>query len=90
MRGLKTELAAAEIKVPITPATGMSRGPPSEVRSGILIGYARCSTERQDRTAQREILLELGVAEDRIYLDHRADRTQPVSPRAQQRTGRGA
>jgi DNA invertase Pin-like site-specific DNA recombinase len=38
--------------------------------SGILIGYARCSTERQDLTAQREILTGLGVAEDRIYLDH--------------------
>jgi hypothetical protein len=38
--------------------------------SGILIGYARCSTERQDLTAQREILAGLGVAEDRIYLDH--------------------
>jgi DNA invertase Pin-like site-specific DNA recombinase len=32
-------------------------------RSGILVGYARCSTQRQDLTAQREILLELGVAE---------------------------
>ncbi|MBV8999989.1 MAG: recombinase family protein [Solirubrobacterales bacterium] len=37
---------------------------------GILIGYARCSTERQDRTAQRRILSELGVADDRVYLDH--------------------
>jgi len=34
-----------------------------------LIGYARCSTDEQDLTAQREILLELGVAGDRIYLD---------------------
>jgi hypothetical protein len=39
-------------------------------RVGILIGYARCSTEKQDLTAQRLILRELGVAEDRIYLDH--------------------
>ena len=37
---------------------------------GILIGYARCSTERQDLSAQREILRGLGVAEDRVYLDH--------------------
>lgn len=65
-----SELAAAEIKAAITPSTGMTREPPSAVRSGILIGYARCSTERQDLTAQREILLELGVAEERIYLDH--------------------
>jgi DNA invertase Pin-like site-specific DNA recombinase len=35
-----------------------------------LIGYARCSTDDQDLTAQRERLAELGVAEDRIYLDH--------------------
>ena len=35
-----------------------------------LIGYARCSTERQDPAAQRQALLELGVAEDRIYTDH--------------------
>ena len=35
-----------------------------------LIGYARCSTDRQDPAAQRLALLELGVAEDRIYTDH--------------------
>ena len=35
-----------------------------------LIGYAHCSTDRQDPTAQRQALLELGVAEDRIYTDH--------------------
>jgi hypothetical protein len=34
--------------------------------AGILIGYARCSTERQDLTAQREILRGLGVAEERV------------------------
>ena len=38
--------------------------------SGTLIGYARCSTDAQDLTAQRDRLAELGVAEDRIYLDH--------------------
>ena len=37
---------------------------------GILVGYARCSTERQDLTAQRRILSELGVPDDRVYLDH--------------------
>jgi DNA invertase Pin-like site-specific DNA recombinase len=35
-----------------------------------LIGYARCSTDEQDLTAQRETLAGLGVAEERIYLDH--------------------
>jgi DNA invertase Pin-like site-specific DNA recombinase len=34
------------------------------------IGYARCSTDKQDLTAQREALLELGVEADDIYLDH--------------------
>jgi DNA invertase Pin-like site-specific DNA recombinase len=38
--------------------------------SGTLIGYARCSTDAQDLTAQRDRLHELGVAEERIYLDH--------------------
>src|SRR5467141_924905 len=35
-----------------------------------LIGYARCRTDKQDLTAQRERLRELGVTEKRIYLDH--------------------
>ena len=35
-----------------------------------LIGYACCSTDRQDLAAQRQALLELGVAEDRIHTDH--------------------
>jgi DNA invertase Pin-like site-specific DNA recombinase len=38
--------------------------------SATLIGYARCSTDRQDLTAQREIMLGLGVHDDRIYLNH--------------------
>ena len=35
-----------------------------------LIGYARCSINRQDRAAQQKALLDLGVAEDHIYTDH--------------------
>ena len=38
--------------------------------SGVLVGYARCSTDKQDLTAQRHALFELGVSEDRVYLDH--------------------
>lgn len=34
------------------------------------VGYARCSLDDQDLTAQREILLGLDVPEERIYLDH--------------------
>src|SRR6201998_2851621 len=39
-------------------------------RAGILIGDARCSTEKQDLTAHGRILPELRVAEERVYLDH--------------------
>ena len=35
-----------------------------------LIGYARCSTAGQDLTAQRQTLCDLGVDEERVYLDH--------------------
>ncbi|MET0994072.1 MAG: recombinase family protein, partial [Mycobacterium sp.] len=35
-----------------------------------LVGYCRCSTDSQDLTAQRQRLRELGVTEDRFYLDH--------------------
>lgn len=35
-----------------------------------LIGYARCSTEKQDLSAQESALLALGVTADRIYTDH--------------------
>jgi len=31
-----------------------------------LIGYARCSTDKQDLAAQRAMLEELGVAPERI------------------------
>ena len=38
--------------------------------SETLIGYARCSADTRDLTAQRDRLRELGVAENRVYLDH--------------------
>jgi DNA invertase Pin-like site-specific DNA recombinase len=38
--------------------------------AAVKIGYARCSTDEQDLTAQRQQLLDLGVAGERIYLDH--------------------
>lgn len=34
------------------------------------IGYARCSTDKQDLAAQKAALLHLDVAADRIYTDH--------------------
>jgi DNA invertase Pin-like site-specific DNA recombinase len=39
------------------------------VTSRILFGYARCSTDRQNLSAQRHALHELGIG-DRVYLDH--------------------
>jgi DNA invertase Pin-like site-specific DNA recombinase len=45
-----------------------------------LIGYARCSTDKQDLTAQREALVELGVASDRIYVDHGLTGTNRARP----------
>ncbi len=38
--------------------------------SALLVGYARCSTDGQDLTVQREGLGRLGVGPDRIYVDH--------------------
>ena len=35
-----------------------------------LIGYARCSTDKQDLCAQGQALFNLGVSEDNIYTDH--------------------
>lgn len=35
----------------------------------ILIGYARCSTDKQDIAVQKQELLRLGVSADRIYTD---------------------
>jgi DNA invertase Pin-like site-specific DNA recombinase len=34
-----------------------------------LIGYARCSTDKQDLAAQQAALEKLGVASERIYTD---------------------
>ena len=38
--------------------------------SALLVGYARCSTDQQDLTAQRDGLLAFGVEAERIYVDH--------------------
>ena len=38
--------------------------------AALLIGYARCSTDEQDLTVQREGLAAPGVTPDRIYVDH--------------------
>jgi DNA invertase Pin-like site-specific DNA recombinase len=44
------------------------------------IGYARCSTDKQDLAAQQAILEELGVAPDRIYTDRGLTGTNLARP----------
>ena len=45
-----------------------------------LIGYARCSTDKQDLAAQKTALETLGVAADRIYTDHGLTGTNRLRP----------
>jgi DNA invertase Pin-like site-specific DNA recombinase len=45
-----------------------------------LIGYARCSTDKQDLAAQRAMLEELGVTPDRIYTDRGLTGTTRARP----------
>ena len=44
------------------------------------IGYARCSAHGQDLAAQREALVRLGVAEERVYTDHGLTGTSRARP----------
>jgi DNA invertase Pin-like site-specific DNA recombinase len=45
-----------------------------------MIGYARVSTDEQDLTAQRDALSVLGVAPERIYVDHGLTGTNRARP----------
>ena len=45
-----------------------------------LIGYARCSTDKQDLAAQRAALIELGVDPKRIYAHHGLTGTNRLRP----------
>jgi hypothetical protein len=59
--------------VSLRPSADLSHCRGLSVRSrdvtATLIGYAGCSTDKQDLAAQRQILLDLGVPAERIYLD---------------------
>ncbi|WP_419784570.1 recombinase family protein, partial [Pasteurella multocida] len=46
----------------------------------MLIGYARVSTSTQDLTAQREALIDLGVDERHIHVDHGLTGTNRARP----------
>ena len=54
--------------------------PYSSAVSGTRVGYARCSTDAQDLTAQREALLVLGVDAVRLYLDRGLTGTSRARP----------
>lgn len=45
-----------------------------------LIGYARCSTDKQDLAAQKHALLELRVTPERIYTDRGFTGTNRARP----------
>src|SRR5262245_62945530 len=45
-----------------------------------LVGYARCSTDKQDLAAQQVRLQELGVAPERIYMDRGLTGTTRARP----------
>ncbi|VVE85429.1 recombinase family protein [Pandoraea sputorum] len=45
-----------------------------------LIGYARCSTDKQDLTAQKQALAELGVVPERIYVERGLTGTRRERP----------
>jgi DNA invertase Pin-like site-specific DNA recombinase len=46
----------------------------------IIIGYARCSTDKQDLAAQKAALEKLGVSSQRIYTDHGMTGTNRARP----------
>jgi DNA invertase Pin-like site-specific DNA recombinase len=61
----------------VSPAMG---APAVAASAGLRIGYARVSTDAQDLTAQRDALTALGVALDRIYVDHGLTGTSRARP----------
>ena len=48
--------------------------------TAVLIGCARCSTDKQDLEVNRQILLDLGVPADQMYLDRAYSGTNRARP----------
>lgn len=48
--------------------------------NSILVGYARCSIDKQDLSAQIQALIDLGVSKDYIYTDHGFSGTKRLRP----------
>src|ERR1700754_1885250 len=55
--------------LPEPPRRGGRASHRSGAMAALLIGYARCSTDQQDLTAQHDGLTALGVSPARIYVD---------------------
>jgi hypothetical protein len=55
--------------------------------TAIEIGYARCSTDKQDLAAQKVALETLGVLPERIYTDHGLTGTNRDRPGLDQALG---
>lgn len=62
------------------PAKLPGEGALNATLGGMLIGYARVSTNTQDLTAQRDALAAAGVDPDAIYVDHGFTGTQRERP----------
>ena len=58
--------------------------------SGLLIGYARVTTDERDLTAQRDALTALGVAPERIPVDHGLSGTNRARPGLREAMAAGA
>lgn len=56
----------------------------------LRVGYARCSTDAQDLTAQRDALIGVGVEAERIYVDHGLTETTGTGPVCAKRSPRSA
>jgi hypothetical protein len=81
--GLRDCSGVREAASAVAGGRGVASGRPSCRRcamGALLIGYARCSTDQQDLTAQRDGLAVLGVDMSRVYVDHGLTSTNRERP----------